>query len=99
MSYQGSTSPPPTDSHASCVHNDQLFVFGGFTSTNPGGYTNNLLVFNFKTLEWKINNNKNTPVPSKRAGAAVTVLQDKLYMFGGNELFLGLRAENLWIPT
>jgi hypothetical protein len=59
--------PLPRAEHASCVINEEMFVFGGVTAEY--GYMNDIYKFNTKTLKWTVLDHlSGTQIPRRRAG-------------------------------
>ena len=60
------------------IVNDELYVVGGRTTFENSSVL--VTVYNFETGQWR----QPTPLNQKRYGAASAVVDDKLYIFGGN---------------
>lgn len=89
--------PPSRFDFAFASTSTMLFVFGGYVSCDDGGsrYSNELWRFEFQTSEWlklpmTLSENL-TQGPVGRVGHSMTLLGDKLILFGGkgeNDNFL-----------
>ena len=72
--------PSPRHSHSSVVHEDHMYVFGGY----DGHYRNDLYKYNFKTNMWH-EIRKDGIWPKSRYRTSATVLDNKMYLFGGHD--------------
>ncbi|CAN0407384.1 unnamed protein product, partial [Hapterophycus canaliculatus] len=76
-----SGSPPsPRHSHASVVHGNSMFVFGGY----DGSYRSDFHEFNFTTSSW-LQVNAAGRVPRARYRATCVVHAGCMYLFGGHD--------------
>ena len=82
---QSTLSPPKMDSHSAAVDeaNGHMYIFGGFSNKKDGGYMNHLWKYKFETSEWSLIGSASKDQPMKRAGSAITVADNNIYMFGG----------------
>jgi N-acetylneuraminic acid mutarotase len=81
--FGGREGPPtPRHSHSAVVYEDNMYVFGGY----DGNYKNDFYKFNFTKNQWtKIKHNDIDTWPSARYRTSCTVVDNKMYMFGGHD--------------
>lgn len=91
------TPPAPRYHHSAVVHNNSMFVFGGYTGDihSNSNLTNKNDLFEYKFLtgqwiEWKFTGK--TPVPRSAHGAAVH--DNKLWIFAGYDG--NARLNDMW---
>ncbi|XP_018336196.1 kelch domain-containing protein 3 [Agrilus planipennis] len=74
---------PPTGrrSHSAFVHNNKMYIFGGYNALFVEHY-NDMFEFNPVTLEWKMMNPLGK-APCNRRRQACIVSGDRLFLFGG----------------
>ncbi len=60
------------------IVNDELYIIGGRTTFEDS--SDLVTIYNFATGQWR----QSSPLNQKRYGAASAVVDDKLYIFGGN---------------
>jgi len=73
------------DSHSAAVDEpkETMYIFGGFSNKKDGGYSNHLWKYNLESSEWSLIGSASNTHPLKRAGSAITVAENNIYMFGG----------------
>lgn len=80
--------PQGSDEHTAVVHEDNMYVFGGFVDGDRVDHTHK---FHFKTGEWKaLTLADGEARPSARAGHTAVVASDEagrsyMYVFGGKD--------------
>jgi hypothetical protein len=72
------TIPPPTCGCAFMLHNDDAYIFAGYTST---GHNNNLYHLDLLSFRWTLLSCNNKPV--KRAYLQALYVDGTIYTFGG----------------
>jgi cysteine-rich repeat protein len=89
---------PAVESPGVAVHERELYVVGGLTTTSTGAVAN-AAKFNPRTNAWT----NLAPLPAPRGGAGAQIIQGKLYLVGGmaqgvsrGELFIYDIATNTW---
>ena len=90
--------PSPRCDHSGWTYSGKLWTFGGFGpsidgylndnneylwSNNDTGYNNQLLSFNPSSKEW-LNLTSSGSIPSPRAGCALAITRNKVWLHGGN---------------
>jgi len=84
--------------HGAVVVDDVMFIFGGIDSKS-GNALNDMWTFNFITHEWQELDIQGW-VPQARAGFSFTLVEDKVYLFGGFDTSSPNRYFNdLWYFT
>ncbi|EGR28436.1 kelch motif family protein, putative [Ichthyophthirius multifiliis] len=90
--------PPQLDSHCATVDDTRAFmyIFGGFSDQKDsfGGYQNSLWQFNFDFCIWQDIGEQSKIQPCKRSGACITILGQKIYMFGGT--VVDIKFNDIW---
>ncbi|KAJ0175456.1 hypothetical protein K1T71_008615 [Dendrolimus kikuchii] len=77
----GGSWPEGRRSHSAWVHNDFMYIFGGFNG-NSETHFNDIYRYSFKDNVWQLVN-VGGPIPCKRRRQACIVYKDKVYLFGG----------------
>ncbi|GAA5800821.1 hypothetical protein HPULCUR_006260 [Helicostylum pulchrum] len=72
--------PAPRESCAAAIVDDTIYIFGGRGSN--GCDLGDLCAYRIKSKRWFMFQNMGTP-PSPRYGSTLTVIQNKIYVFGG----------------
>ena len=49
IEFKGELEPPKIDSHAVIVHDDIMYVFGGFISSKKGDYSKEIFMFDLNS--------------------------------------------------
>jgi len=70
----------PLSRHQSCSYQDKIYIFGGFDGVSSFNY---LSVYDTTTYEWK-DVECTGQVPSARSNHSCVVVEDYMYLFGGN---------------
>ncbi|KRX04088.1 hypothetical protein PPERSA_08303 [Pseudocohnilembus persalinus] len=85
--------PPQIDSQGGGVaypddpEKAQMIIIGGFVQPQ-GVYTNAVISYSFKNNSWKFlykHNENDKHAPRPRQGVDITINNDKVYLFGGND--------------
>jgi N-acetylneuraminic acid mutarotase len=89
--------PGPRDEHTACVFEDNMIVFGGFSS---GIRTNDVHIYNFKDNEWTKMKIKSKTAPCPRSGHSAVIYEDEvygetMYIFGGKD-HKNIKLSDLW---
>jgi len=71
--------PSPRDAHAAAIHDEWMYVFGGYDSKR---YLNDFHRFHFSTNTWSAVSHTGGG-PSPRGGHTAVVYQDTMVVFGG----------------
>lgn len=79
VDQRGHDKPCPRSSSASIIHEDCLYLFGGFTFN---GRLDEIYQYNFKTFKW-IKIKTKGDKPSARENNGAVVFENKLYVYGG----------------
>ena len=80
--------PSPRFMHSMCVYKDhstktsKIVVFGGRDNQE---FFNDLYLLDPNTYSWTLLTSKNSRYPILKEGCSVTVINDKLYVFGGTD--------------
>lgn len=87
--------PPNLDSHAGILYKNEKghniwVIFGGFVGGKYSEYWNQIIEFNFSTLEWSVPYTdkivfKAEKAPAPRGGHAMSLYKDDIYVFGGTD--------------
>ncbi|XP_039283897.1 kelch domain-containing protein 3 [Nilaparvata lugens] len=77
----GGFIPSPRDGHSACVIKSKMYVFGGYDEVFDH-YSDELYVLNFLTMTWSPVKTEGKP-PSFRDFHTATVVNDRMYIFGG----------------
>lgn len=75
------TLPGPRDGHTACVWNNKMYIFGGFEN-DIDQYTCDVHCLNLENMEWTFIQTFGDS-PSYRDFHSATVINDKMYVFGG----------------
>ncbi|KAH3757264.1 hypothetical protein Pelo_10900 [Pelomyxa schiedti] len=92
---QNPAPPEPRHSASAVVHNGNMIVFGGATSS---GLSNQLLFFNFSTHTWK-EVRATSEFPSPRCGHVAAIHEGKMIIHGGftDDSEPGHHDDDLWV--
>eukprot|EP00164_Ancoracysta_twista_P002964 GFYU01003946.1.p1 GENE.GFYU01003946.1~~GFYU01003946.1.p1 ORF type:complete len:1089 (+),score=230.13 GFYU01003946.1:255-3521(+) len=113
--------PPGLDGHRTCVVGRTLYLFGGYKCTEKGianksgaqCYSNDMYIMDLDTWRWRRvdPSRSEQPPPLRRAYHSMTVVGDKLWIFGGgyvdhlgdwvfyNDIGLFDITNELWLPV
>lgn len=75
--------PAPRESCAAALVDDTIYIFGGKGLNGCG--LGDLCAYRIKSQRWYMFQNMGAP-PSPRFGATLTVIQNKIYVFGGESV-------------
>ncbi|KAI7904461.1 uncharacterized protein BX663DRAFT_505114 [Cokeromyces recurvatus] len=75
--------PAPRESCAAALVDDTIYIFGGKGSN--GNSLGDLYAFRIKSQRWYMFQGMGSP-PSPRYGLSLTVIQNKIYVFGGDSI-------------
>ncbi|KAI9485266.1 MAG: hypothetical protein EXX96DRAFT_475623, partial [Benjaminiella poitrasii] len=75
--------PAPRESCAAALVDDTIYIFGGRGLNGVG--LGDLCAFRIKSQRWYMFQSMGTP-PSPRYGLSLTVIQNKIYVFGGDSV-------------
>ena len=78
LDFKGN-GPSPRDAHASVVHDEWMFVLGGYDSKR---YLNDFHRFHFATNTWCGSVNSGGGAPSPRGGHTAVVYSGEMLIFG-----------------
>ena len=95
------TPPAPRYHHSACVHEQSMFIFGGYTgdihSNSNLTNRNDLWEYKFATgqwLEWRTGGGKQNRKPVPRSAHGAAVYEGKLYIFAGYDG--NARLNDMW---
>jgi hypothetical protein len=72
--------PSPRGSTSLCTYGQFLIMFGGF---NGASSLNDVIAFNLKSNEWRNCANATGEWPRARAGMGYTMINNRVFYFGG----------------
>ncbi|PRP87047.1 hypothetical protein PROFUN_04783 [Planoprotostelium fungivorum] len=78
----GSVRPTPRCAHAATSNNTCLYLFGGWGSTKK--FLDDFYIYHLEGGYWTKPTTTGTP-PSARAGHTMTLVDNKIYLFGGGD--------------
>jgi hypothetical protein len=94
--------PSPRDAHAAVVHDEWMYVFGGYDSKR---YLNDFHRYHFESSTWSTVTYSGG-APSPRGGHTAVVHADEMLVFGGcdgwnyfNDLFKFSFGSEQWVPV
>eukprot|EP01071_Lankesteria_metandrocarpae_P005754 Lankesteria_metandrocarpae@DN4115_c0_g1_i1.p1 len=82
VSTSGSDKPKPVHSHSAVVHDNHMWIYGGWIS--EWGRTEKMYKLNLKTFKWDaLTFQKGSGVPERRFGHVAAVHEGSMYVFAG----------------